>query len=530
MDEVDIQAMFEPHGTIKNVYVIRNPDGTRRGCCFVRMGTREEADSAIESLHDAVTLEGMNRPIIVKYADTHHQGGGGGRGKRGSNRYSRGRDQQMANAAAQMGQPQGGPQQGRGMQQSHPGAPGSTAGPGPYGYHPQAPGMHMYPPHQGGHQLHGQPHHMGMGPGGPMPGGYGYGPGGHGGPYGAPQHHIPHPGFMYQQPGPYGMAPAPPPNSADSTPPTSGQYGSENEEEDEPSQQQPQGPPPGPYGPQGPLPPAYPGMGNAYGQGPPTHHHQGPQQGHHHQPRRRNPSPVGVQRPREGPAGANLFIYHLPHDLTDADLATLFDQFGNVISAKVYVDRHTGESKGFGFVSYDSVVSAEGAIEQMNGFQIGSKRLKVQHKRVHHNRPPRDGGGAPPPPPPGSMGMVGGPVPPPPQHMQHNPVGSMPLQPHPYPQHHGHGHGPPPHHMMGAGAGMVPSNPGGPGTVSGASSMDGTVPTAAPPPSDEEIPTPESGVTPIKNAQGQGQQQDVDALAEDFGNLAAAGGEEEVQG
>jgi CUG-BP- and ETR3-like factor len=60
------------------------------------------------------------------------------------------------------------------------------------------------------------------------------------------------------------------------------------------------------------------------------------------EPRPTNP------RPREGPAGANLFVYHLPHDLTDADLATAFNHFGNVISAKVYVDKYTGESKGFG--------------------------------------------------------------------------------------------------------------------------------------------------------------------------------------
>lgn len=53
-------------------------------------------------------------------------------------------------------------------------------------------------------------------------------------------------------------------------------------------------------------------------------------------------------RPREGPAGANLFVYHLPHDLTDADLATAFNPFGNVISAKVYVDKFSAESKGFG--------------------------------------------------------------------------------------------------------------------------------------------------------------------------------------
>lgn len=33
------------------------------------------------------------------------------------------------------------------------------------------------------------------------------------------------------------------------------------------------------------------------------------------------------------------------------------------------------------------MISAETAIEQMNGFQIGNKRLKVQHKRVHGGRP-----------------------------------------------------------------------------------------------------------------------------------------------
>ncbi|XP_014674152.1 PREDICTED: CUGBP Elav-like family member 2 isoform X2 [Priapulus caudatus] len=83
----------------------------------------------------------------------------------------------------------------------------------------------------------------------------------------------------------------------------------------------------------------------------------------------------------EGPEGANLFIYHLPQEFTDQDLCQTFLPFGVVLSAKVFVDKQTNLSKCFGFVSYDNPVSAQAAIQSMNGFQIGMKRLKVQLKR-----------------------------------------------------------------------------------------------------------------------------------------------------
>lgn len=83
-----------------------------------------------------------------------------------------------------------------------------------------------------------------------------------------------------------------------------------------------------------------------------------------------------------------LYVGNLPYSVNDAQLAELFAEFGEVLSATVIVDRHSGRSKGFGFVELEDD-AAQAAMAGMDGKDIEGRPL-----RVSEARPPRNDGAA----------------------------------------------------------------------------------------------------------------------------------------
>ncbi|XP_072484057.1 CUGBP Elav-like family member 6 isoform X6 [Notamacropus eugenii] len=265
--EEDVRRLFEPFGQIEECTILRGPDGTSKGCAFVKFGSQAEAQAAINSLHGSQTMPGASSSLVVKFADTDKE------------RTLR----RMHQMAGQLGI-------------FHP----MTVQFGACGVYTQA-------------IMQQQAALM------------------------AAQGTCLNPmaaiaAAQMQQMAAFNVS------GLIATPVT----------------------------PSSAYPAAYAPVNTAF---PP-------------QP------PILPQQQREGPEGCNLFIYHLPQEFGDAELMQMFLPFGTVISAKVFVDRATNQSKCFGFVSFDNPASAQTAIQAMNGFQIGMKRLKVQLKRPKDaNRP-----------------------------------------------------------------------------------------------------------------------------------------------
>jgi RNA recognition motif-containing protein len=82
----------------------------------------------------------------------------------------------------------------------------------------------------------------------------------------------------------------------------------------------------------------------------------------------------------------NIYVGNLSYQSTDQDLRGLFEQYGEVYSAKVIEDRETGRSRGFGFVEMDSE-GGQSAIAALNGRELAGRALKVNQAQPREARP-----------------------------------------------------------------------------------------------------------------------------------------------
>ncbi|XP_071258245.1 CUGBP Elav-like family member 1 isoform X28 [Salvelinus alpinus] len=360
-NENDIRLMFSPYGQIEECRILRGPDGLSRGCAFITFTARQMAQSTIKSMHQSQTMEGCSSPIVVKFADTQKD--------KEQKRIAQQLQQQMQqlNAASMWGNLTGlnslGPQYLALLQQS------ATSGNTLNNLHPMsglnamqnlaalaaaASATQATPTGSSALTTSSSPLSVLTSSAGSSPTSCNNNSVNPMASLGALQSLAAGAGAGLNMGSLAGMAAL---NGGLGSGGMSNGTGSTMEA----------------------LTQAYSGIQQYAAAALPSLYNQSLLS-------QQSVSAAGSQK--EGPEGANLFIYHLPQEFGDQDLLQMFMPFGNVISAKVFIDKQTNLSKCFGFVSYDNPVSSQAAIQSMNGFQIGMKRLKVQLKRSKNDSKP----------------------------------------------------------------------------------------------------------------------------------------------
>jgi RNA recognition motif-containing protein len=87
-----------------------------------------------------------------------------------------------------------------------------------------------------------------------------------------------------------------------------------------------------------------------------------------------------------------LYVGGVSYGSTEDGLREAFAQAGNVVSAKIIIDKMTGRSRGFAFVEMGSEEDAQKAIALWNGKELDGRTLTVNEARPMEERAPRTGG------------------------------------------------------------------------------------------------------------------------------------------
>lgn len=88
-----------------------------------------------------------------------------------------------------------------------------------------------------------------------------------------------------------------------------------------------------------------------------------------------------------------LFVGNLSFNTTENDLQDAFAAHGTVVEANLMVDRMSGRSRGFAFVTMSTPEEAQKAIQALNGASLDGRAVTVNIARPREERPARSGGG-----------------------------------------------------------------------------------------------------------------------------------------
>jgi len=82
-----------------------------------------------------------------------------------------------------------------------------------------------------------------------------------------------------------------------------------------------------------------------------------------------------------------LYVGNLSFETTENDLQDLFEQHGKVAEVALMMDRMTGKSRGFAFVTMNETTEANAAMTALNGKEVGGRTLTVNEARAREERP-----------------------------------------------------------------------------------------------------------------------------------------------
>lgn len=83
----------------------------------------------------------------------------------------------------------------------------------------------------------------------------------------------------------------------------------------------------------------------------------------------------------------NIYVGNLSYEITDDEVKDLFSPHGEIASVSIIKDKHSGQSKGFGFIEMPNQAEAEEAIKALNESELKGRNIKVNQAKPKEERP-----------------------------------------------------------------------------------------------------------------------------------------------